>query len=138
MFVFDKDNKLVQGYNKRTVNSYDDKGDPTDVTFNDGDKCSSAINIQKANPTFLIDTKNGMIASLDDASPRIIYYDNLTSKDNNLSECKIYIVANAYHELEAQLGNITTLSELEDIKLPIDATLAMPMKEGENFIEVFL
>lgn len=137
MFVFDKDNKLVQGYNKRTVNSYDDKGDPTDVTFNDGDKCSSAINIQKANPTFLIDTKNGMIASLDDASPRIIYYDNLTSEDNDLSECKIYIVANAYHELEAQLGNITTLSELEDIKLPIDATLAMPMKEGGELYRGF-
>ena len=137
MFVFDKDNKLVQGYNKRTVNSYDDKGDPTDVTFNDGDKCSSAINIQKANPTFLIDTKNGMIASLDDASPLIIYYDNLTSKDNDLSECKIYIVANAYHELEAKLGTIKTLSDLAAIKLPIDNTLAMPMKEDGKLYRGF-
>ncbi len=133
MFVFDKNNKLVQGYNKRTVNSYDDKGDPTSVTFNEGDKCSSAINIEKANPTFLIDTKNGMIASLDDASPRIIYYDNLTSKDNDLSECKIYIVANAYHELEAQLDTIKTLSDLAAINLPIDNTLAMPMKDGKLY-----
>lgn len=137
MFVFDKNNKLVQGYNKRTVNSYDDKGNPTDVTFNDDDKCSSAINIQKANPTFLIDTKNGMIASLDDASPRIIYYDNLTSKDNDLSECKIYIVANAYHELEAQLNTIKTLSQLEDIKLHIDDTLAMPMNEDGKLYRGF-
>ena len=129
MFVFDKNNQLIQGYSKRTVNEVDENGDPTNVSFDAEDKCTSAVNINKANPTFLIDTKGGIIASLDDASPRIIYYDNLTRNDNDLSECKIYIVANAYYKLEGQLDDIKSIEDLENIKLDIDATLAMPMKD---------
>lgn len=134
MFVFDKNNNIVQGYLKRTVNAEDADGNPTDVTFNDIDKCTSAVNIQKANPTFLIDTKAGIIASLDEATPRTIYYDNLdTTGNNDLSECKIYIVANAWHELEARVNNITDLSTLENYIIPIDNTLSMPKKDDTHY-----
>ena len=133
MFVFDKNDKIIQGYSNRTVNNVDSNGLPTSVTFNDADKCSSAVNIQKANPTFLIDTKDGLIASLDDAAPRIIYYDNLTSNDNDISACKIYIVANAWHVLEEKLDSIKTLSDLEAITLDIDESLSMPKKDDTHY-----
>lgn len=129
MFIFDKNGNIVQGYSDRTVNSVDDEGNPTSVTFDDADKCSSAINIRKANPTFVIDTKGGLIASLDDASPLIIYYNNLDNEDSPLTECQIYIVANAWHELEDKLATITTLAGLKAITIAIDGTLAMPKKE---------
>lgn len=133
MFVFDINGKLLQGYTNREVGELDDKGYPSQVNFKDEHKCSSAINIRKPNPTFLIDTKEGYIASLDDASPRIIYYDHLTNRDNDLSQCKIYIVANAWHKLESELDNIATLAQLEAITLDIDATLSMPKGEDNHY-----
>lgn len=131
MFVFDKNDQLIQGYSNRTVTAVDAAGLPAEITFNDADKCSSAVNIAKANPTFLIDTQEGMIASLDEASPRIIYYDNLTN--NDLTECKIYIVANAWHKLSSELDNIKALADLEAVTLDIDETLAMPKKDDVSY-----
>lgn len=134
MFIFDKNGKLVQGYTDRVINDVDDNGLPTSVTLDDDDKCSSAINIKKANPTFLIDTKDGIIASLDDASPLVIYYDNLTTADNDLTSCSIYIVANAWHVLEGQVSQITKLADLENVVLDIDETLSMPKKADGHYI----
>ena len=136
MFIFDKNGKLLQGYTDRTITSLDDDGLPSGLTFDESDKCTSAINIKKANPTFLIDTKNGMIANMDDQSPDVIYYDNLTNNDNDLSSCTIYIVANAWHELEGNIDDIEKLSDLEDIVLEIDGTLSMP-KADENHYRGF-
>lgn len=130
MFVFGSDGNLIQGYSSRIVNDVDTDGLPTSVTFNDGDKCSSAVNINKANPTFLIDTKEGLIASLDDAYPRIIYYDNLNG--TNLDKCTIYIVANAWHKLSGVLDSITTLSALENIVLDINEKDAMSMPKKDD------
>ena len=129
MFVFGSDGNLIQGYSSRIVNDVDKDG-PTSVTFNDADKCSSAVNINKANPTFLIDTKEGLIASLDDAYPRIIYYDNLNG--TNLDKCTIYIVANAWHKLSGVLDSITTLSALENIVLDINEEDAMSMPKKDD------
>lgn len=133
MFIFDANNKLVQGWKARTVNAVDDAGLPTDVTFADADKCSSAINIHKDNPTFVIDTKNGLLTSLDDDSPSVIFYDNL-SNTNDLTACKIYIVANAWHALKDILDNIEDLADLEAVTLDIDDTLAMPKDEEGKYI----
>ena len=133
MFIFDANNKLVQGWKARTVNAVDDTGLPTDVTFADTDKCSSAINIRKDNPTFVIDTKNGLLTSLDDDSPSVIFYDNL-SNTNDLTACKIYIVANAWHALADKLDDIEDLAELETVTLDIDDTLAMPKDEEGKYI----
>lgn len=133
MFIFDNNGKLVQGYSARTVNSVDDKGLPTSITFDNSNKRSSAINIRKANPTFLVDTKDGIIASLDDASPLIIYYDNLTDHDNELTACNIYIVANAWHVLEDKLDEINSLQDLENIVLDIDGTLSMPVADANHY-----
>ena len=130
MFVFGSDGNLIQGYSSRIVNDVDKDGLPTSVTFNDADKCSSAVNINKANPTFLIDTKEGLIASLDDAYPRIIYYDNLNG--TNLDKCTIYIVANAWHKLSGVLDSITTLSALENIVLDINEKDAMSMPKKDD------
>ena len=132
MFIFDKNGNIIQGYADRTVNSVDDNGLPESVTLRDADKCPSAVNIQKANPTFLIDTKDGIIASLDDSSPRVVYYDNIGST-NSLSECKIYIVANAWHMLEGKLNEITTLTKLEALVLDVDGALSMPMKDDTHY-----
>lgn len=136
MFIFDKNGNIVQGYSRRTVNSVDPEGNPTDVTFDGADKCSSAINIRKANPTFVIDTKGGLIASLDDASPLIIYYNNLDNADA-LTECQIYIVANAWHELKDKLDDISKLDDLKDITIAIDGTLAMPKNEEDGYYRGF-
>ena len=130
MFVFGSDGNLIQGYSSRIVHVVDKDGLPTSVTFNDADKCSSAVNINKANPTFLIDTKEGLIASLDDAYPRIIYYDNLNG--TNLDKCTIYIVANAWHKLSGVLDSITTLSALENIVLDINEKDAMSMPKKDD------
>ena len=48
MFIFKSNGDLVQGYSDlgRTV------------------ECSSAINIQRGNPTFLVDTEEGILADL--------------------------------------------------------------------------
>ena len=57
MFVFDKKNNIVQGYRNSACNV--------------ADTCSSAINIKKANPTFLISTEDGIFANLDGDDDRI-------------------------------------------------------------------
>ena len=126
MFVFDKNNNIVQGYSDRTVKSTDSEGNPTEVEFDDADKCPSAINIRKANPTFLISTEEGIFANLDGDDPTMIFYKN---NESNLDQCKIYIVANAWHQIESKLGEIKTLNDLKALTLDIDATLAMP-KDG--------
>lgn len=132
MFVFDKNGNIIQGYTSRNIIAVDNNGLPTSIEFDEENKCSSAINIQKANPTFLIDTKDGIIASLDEASPRVIYYDNLVTT-NALSECKIYIVANAWHKLEGILNTINTISDLESITIDIDANMSMPKKDDNHY-----
>ena len=134
MFIFDEDNKILKGWSKRTVNGKDADGNPTDVTFDHESECATAINIRKANPTFVIDTGTGVLTSLDDDSPAIIYYDNLGGEGvNDLSACKIYIVANAWHILENQIDDIKTLEDLEAITINIDDTLAMPKDENGHY-----
>lgn len=123
MFVFKENGDLIQGYKTRNA-TFDTNGNLTAVNFDGCEPCSSAINIRKANPTFLIDTEDGIFASFEGESQTLIYYDNFAE---DLKNCQIYIVANAYHQLEAELDNIKTLSALEAQVLDIDDTLAMPM-----------
>ena len=115
MFIFKGDDKLIQGY--------------TDATFTT--ECTSAINIQRGNPTFLIDTEEGILADLSGTSDtNIVYYNN---NANDLGSCDIYIVANAWHQLSAgevgsrPVDSIKTLSDLEAFVYQVDGTLAMPM-----------
>ena len=123
MFIFKKKGdsselcELIQGY--------------TDVNCTPGNECTSAINIQRGNPTFLIDTEEGILADLSGTSDTsVVYYDN---DANDLGACDIYIVANAWHQLSAgEVGSrpvdaIKTLADLEAFVLDIDASLAMPM-----------
>lgn len=122
MFVFDSNDNLIQGYDTNQV--------PT----------SSAINIPQSNPTFLIETKKydgtGIISSMG-ASLNIKYFKN---KSDDLKECSIYIVANAYHQIKHLIdgndanGEIKTLSALKQVVLTIDDTLAMPKKEDGTVI----
>lgn len=128
MFIFDKNKNLVQGYSARAITGYDEDGNPNKFSYNDSDKCSSAINIQKANPTFLVDTKSGIIASLDGDHQTQIFYDHTLG---TLDECTIYIVANLWHQLEGKLGSIEKLEDLLSQVIDIDATLDMP-KIDEN------
>lgn len=114
MFIFKADGSLVQGYS--------DSGLTT--------ACSSAINIQKGNPTFLVDTEDGILASLDGSNQTLIYYNNQAT---DLGQCKIYIVANAWHQLQPELNNITTIAALEAFTLDIDATLGMPKKDDTHY-----
>ena len=129
MFVFKADGDLIQGYKTRNA-IVDANGNLTDVNFDGCEECSSAINIQKANPTFLIDTEDGLMASFEGESQTLIYYDNFA---DDLKNCQIYIVANAYHQLKDELNNIKTLSQLEAFVLDIDDTLAMPMIDETNY-----
>ena len=130
MFVFKGNGEIVQGYRSRTVKKYDDKNNAEEVEYVNSDECSSAINLQKANPTFLIDTQDGLIASLEGDNPTVIFYDHQAT---DLDKCKIYIVANAWHVLEGELDRIKTLSDLEAITLDIDDSLSMPMKEDGHY-----
>ena len=130
MFVFKGNGDLIQGYSSRTVKKYDDKNNAEEVEYVNSDECSSAINLQKANPTFLIDTQDGLIASLDGDSPTVIFYDHQAT---DLGACKIYIVANAWHVLESKLDSIKKLSDLEAITLDIDESLSMPMKDDGHY-----
>ena len=123
MFIFKANGDIIQGYKTRNA-TFDADGNLTAVNFEGCEKCSSAINIQKANPTFLVDTEDGIIASYEGEKQTLIYYDNFA---NDLQGCQIYIVANAYHQLESKLDTITTLEELKTFELDIDDTLAMPM-----------
>lgn len=128
MFIFDKNKNLVQGYSARAITGYDEDGNPNKFSYDNSDKCSSAINIQKTNPTFLVDTKSGIIASLDGDHQTQIFYDHTLG---TLDECTIYIVANLWHQLEGKLGSIEKLEDLLSQVIDIDATLDMP-KIDEN------
>ena len=123
MFIFKANGDIIQGYKTRNA-TFDADGNLTAVNFSGCEPCSSAINIQKANPTFLVDTEDGIIASYEGEKQTLIYYDNFA---NDLQGCQIYIVANAYHQLESELNTITTLEKLKTFELDIDDTLAMPM-----------
>ena len=120
MFIFKGDGNLIQGY--------------TDATFTT--ECTSAINIQRGNPTFLIDTEEGILADLSGTSDtNIVYYNN---NADDLGACDIYIVANAWHQLSAgEVGNrpvdkIKSLADLKAFVYEADGTLAMPMIDESN------
>lgn len=130
MFVFKANGDIVQGYSKRSNETFDVNDKLTGATYDPADKCSSAINIQAGNPTFLIDTEDGLFASLEGDTQKLIYYDNFAE---GLENCRIYIVANAYHQLEGQLNNINSLADLEAVVLDVDETLAMPLNENDDY-----
>lgn len=115
MFIFKADGALIQGFSdvKRT------------------NKCTSAINIQRGNPTFLVDTEEGILSDLSGTSnTSIVYYDNAA---NDINACKIYIVANAWHQLQNKVNTIKTLSDLENLIYDVDATLAMPKVDDVHY-----
>ena len=97
---------------------------------------SSHINIDKPNPTFLIEANKyngtGILASME-AGITTKYYDN-TAED--LDACKIYIVANAYHLIGERLeaGVIKTEADLFAALLDTDPSLAMPKDDEGNYI----
>ena len=96
---------------------------------------SSHININKSNPTFLIEANKyegtGILASME-AGIEAKYYDNTPEEgDDNLTECKIYIVANAYHLIGERLerGEIKTENQLKEAILDVGESLAMPIDD---------
>ena len=124
MFIFKSNGDLIQGY--------------TDVGLSSDNECTSAINIQRGNPTFLIDTEEGILADLSGGSDTdIVYYDN---NADDLGACDIYIVANAWHQLSAgavgsrPVDAIKKLADLEAFVYQADATLAMPADGSGNVI----
>ena len=115
MFIFNANGYLIQGYSDvgRTI------------------ECTSAINIQRGNPTFLIDTEEGILADLSGTSnTSMVYYDN---DANVLGACKIYIVANVWHQLQDKVNTIKKLSDLENIIYETDNSLAMPKIDDANY-----
>ncbi|MBQ6613298.1 MAG: DUF4906 domain-containing protein [Alistipes sp.] len=100
--------------------------------------CTSAINIQRGNPTFLIDTEEGILADLSGSTNSSeVFYDNTTG---DLTSCHIYIVANAWDQLilkddkgNRHIDNIKTLADLEAFVYNVDSTLAMPMIDEDSF-----
>lgn len=97
---------------------------------------SSHINIRKPNPTFLIEANKyegtGILASME-AGVVAKYYDN---KAEDLANCKIYIVANAYHLIGELLeaGEIKTEDDLLNVIIDAEASLAMPVDENNVYI----
>ena len=122
MFIFKGDGTLIQGYS--------DAGRTQ--------ACTSAINIQRGNPTFLIDTEEGILADLSGSTNSSeVFYDNTTG---DLTSCHIYIVANAWDQLilkddngNRYIDNIKTLADLEAFVYNVDSTLAMPMIDEDSF-----
>ena len=122
MFVFKENGDMIQGYNANQ------------------EPISSAVNIRKATPTFLIDTSKyegtGIITSMD-VGVDIRYYKN---DAEDLGACSIYIVANAYHFLQPYIdgndenGEIKSLDDLNNVLLNINATLSMPKDANDNYI----
>ena len=122
MFIFKSNGDMIQGY---------------DANQN---PISSAVNIRKSNPTFLINASEyngtGIIASMD-VGVDIRYYKN---NESDLGACSIYIVANAYHQISRLIdsddsnGEIKSLSDLIDALLNVDATLSMPQDANGNYI----
>ena len=115
MLIFDDNNNLLPAY------------EATDMTMER--PMSSHIHINKPNPTFLIETSKyngtGILASME-AGITMKYYNN---KATNISKCKIYIVANAWHLIGPRLENyeIKTLADLENALVDTDITLQMPV-----------
>ena len=142
MFIFKSNGDIVQGYRNRNA-TFDNDGNLIDADFEGCEKCSSAINLEKSNPTFLIDTQDGIIASYEGEKQTLIYYDNFADdlgedndnddKDDPSNNCQIYIVANAYHQLKDHLDEITTLDELKSFVLDIDDTLSMPKNDDGSY-----
>lgn len=125
MFIFKSDGNLIQGY--------------TDATFTT--ECTSAINIQRGNPTFLIDTEEGILADLSGTSDTsVVYYNN---NADDLGACDIYIVANAWHQLSTgavgsrPVDAIKDLDDLEAFVYQADNTLAMPTIENGSKVYGF-
>lgn len=122
MFIFKEDGSMIQGYNALQQ------------------PISSAVNIRKPNPTFLINASEyngtGIIASMD-VGVDIRYYKNT---ETDLGKCSIYIVANAYHHISHlvdgndQNGEIKSLNDLNNAILNIDATLSMPKDANDDYI----
>ena len=122
MFIFKENGDMIQGYNANQ------------------ELVSSAVNIRKSTPTFLIDTSKydgtGIITSMD-VGVDIRYYDN---NEDDLGACSIYIVANAYHQISHLVdgndknGEIKHLDDLKAAILTIDATLTMPKDANDNYI----
>ena len=89
---------------------------------------SSHINIRRSNPTFLIETSKskgkGILASME-SGLTTKYYDNTAE---NISACKIYIVANADHLIGERLeaGEIKSIDELKEALLDTNIKLDMP------------
>ena len=129
MFIFKANGDIIQGYRTRNA-TFDSDGNLTAVNFDGCETCSSAINIAKANPTFLVDTEDGIIASYEGEKQTLIYFDNFA---DDLQGCQIYIVANAYHQIEGKLDEITTLDALKSFVLDIDNTLAMPKNDDGSY-----
>ncbi|MBR5492883.1 MAG: DUF4906 domain-containing protein [Alistipes sp.] len=122
MFIFKSNGDLIQGY--------------TDVNCTAGNECTSAINIQRGNPTFLIDTEEGILADLSGTSDTsVVYYNN---NADDLGACDIYIVANAWHQLSTgavgsrPVDAIKDLDDLEAFVYQVDDKLAMPMIDAEH------
>ncbi len=126
MFIF----KDMGNNNFELIQGYSDAG----LT----NACTSAINIPRGNPTFLIDTEEGILADLSGSTDSSeVFYDNTTS---DLTSCHIYIVANAWQQLilkddkgNRYIDNIKTLADLEAFVYNVDSTLAMPMIDEDSF-----
>ncbi|MBR5853310.1 MAG: DUF4906 domain-containing protein [Alistipes sp.] len=113
------------------------KGDGTMLPAMDAEQNplpSNHINIRRSNPTFLIEATRykgtGIIASME-AGVTAKYYNNLAA---NLGECRIYIVANAYHLIGERLeaGAIQTEAQLLEALVATDPTLKMPKDSDDN------
>ena len=133
MFIFkDKNNNPEDKDNNKfeLIQGYSDAGRTQ--------ACTSAINIPRGNPTFLIDTEEGILADLSGSTNSSeVFYDNTT---NDLGSCHIYIVANAWDQLilkddkgNRHIDNIKTLADLEAFVYNVDSTLAMPMIDEDSF-----
>ena len=95
---------------------------------------SSHINIDKPNPTFLINANKyngtGILASMEDGIS-LMYYDN---KAEGIDKCRIYIVANAYHLIGERLeeGKIKSINDLNAALVDTNASLSMPHNEDKQ------
>lgn len=97
-----------------------------------GTAISNHIHIEKANPTFLIDTEEGILASME-AGITAKYYNNTAT---DIGKCSIYIIANASHLIGERLDNneIMTLDALNAAIVDADESLAMPVDESGKAI----